>query len=76
MLFPPHVWMSFQLRLQMGLQYCSYDLGSSGNRFGQDMPHLASGFEVAFDGSNGDAERLGNHSLALPGIDGLQHSLA
>jgi hypothetical protein len=76
MLFPRHVGMGFQLRLQMGPQHSSFHRRPSGNRFGQDMPHFSSGFEVTFDGRDGDAERLGNHRLALSSIDGVQYSLA
>jgi hypothetical protein len=37
---------------QVGLQGCSFDVGTSWDRFGPEMTALSSLFEVAFDGGH------------------------
>jgi hypothetical protein len=58
---------------QRGLQGCSFDVGTTWDRFGHDMTALSALFEVPFDSGYRDGKLLCHLTLAGSGIDGSQH---
>jgi hypothetical protein len=52
MLFAGHIGMGLQLRSQVGLQQCSYDLWSAWDCFGGHIACFSSLFEIPLDGGS------------------------
>jgi hypothetical protein len=61
--------MGLQLGQQAGLQVCPFLGSTSRNRFGLEVAHFSSLLDVAFDGSQRDAQRLYTLLLRFPLVD-------